>query len=96
VCRYVVRGFDDLNSGRCARRLRIAKLGDEQLGCRIGPRVELALEQRNKIPIVLERFGLASRSDQRLYDQPMCVLAQIVDRQRTMRRFKHFIRVTRS
>ena len=42
---------------------------------------------------MLERFGLASSGGERLYDQPMGVLAQVVDRQRTMGRFERLIRV---
>ena len=75
------RGLGDLlDSGRSARRLCAAKLGDERLGCRIGLRVQLALEQRNEVLVVLERFGLASRGGQRLYDQPMGILAHVVER----------------
>src|SRR5260370_32944585 len=70
------RGLGDLYSGRSARRLRSAKLADERPGCRIGLRVQLAFEQRNKVLIVLERFGLASRGGQRLYDQPMGLVTQ--------------------
>ena len=76
------RGLGDLlDSGRSARRLCAAKLGDERPGCRIGLRVQLALEQRNEVLVVLERFGLASRGGQRLYDQPMGVLAHVVERE---------------
>src|SRR5258708_6653879 len=46
---------------------------------RIGLRVQLALEQHNEVLIVLERFGLASRGNQRLYDQAMGVLAHVVE-----------------
>ena len=38
------------------------------------------LEQHNEVLVVLERFGLASRGGQRLYDQPMGVLAHVVER----------------
>ena len=69
-----------LDGRRSARRLRAAQLGDERLGCRIGLRVQLALEQRNEVLVVLERFGLASRGGQRLYDQPMGILAHVVER----------------
>src|SRR5260370_39458333 len=65
------RGLGDLNSGRSARRLRSAKLGDERPGCRIGLRVQFALEQRNEGLVVLERFCLASSGGQRLYEQHM-------------------------
>jgi hypothetical protein len=44
---------------------------------------------------VLERFGPASCGGQPLYDQSMGVLAQIIDRQRTMGRFERFIWVIR-
>ena len=90
------RSLGDLpDSAGSARLPRTAKLGDKQLGCRIGLRVQLALEQRDEILIVLERFGLAPCGGQPLYDQPMRVLAQIVDRQRTMGCLKRFMRVTR-
>src|SRR5438552_3905230 len=42
---------DDLLGGLCA-----AKLGHERFGCRIGLSVQLALEQRNEVLVVLERF----------------------------------------
>ncbi len=74
------RGLGNLGSGQSAWRLCGAKLGDERPGCRIGLRVQLALQQCDEVVVVLERFGLSSRSDQRLYDQPMGVLAQVVER----------------
>ena len=60
--------------------LGAAELGDERPGCSIGLRVQLALEQCNEVFVMPECFGLASRGGQRLYDQPVGVLAQVVDR----------------
>src|SRR5262249_17218206 len=71
-----------------ALRLRAAELGDKRLGCRIGLRVQLALEQRNEVFVPLERFGLASRGGERLQEQPMRVLTQTVDRNGPARRFE--------
>ena len=75
------RGLGDLlDSRRSARRLCAAQLGDERPGCRIGLGVQLAPEQRNEVFVVPERFGIASRGGERLYDQPMRVLTHVVER----------------
>jgi hypothetical protein len=64
--------------------LRGAKLGDERPGRGIGPCVELTLQQRNEVLVVLERFGFAPRGGERLYDQPMGVFAHVVERDGTL------------
>ena len=77
---------------RASRALAISlTVGDPLGGCVLrssatsdlvaasGSRVQLALEQRNEVLVVLERFGLASCGGQRLYDQPMGVLAHVVE-----------------
>ena len=65
---------------RSARRLCAAQLRDERPGCRIGLGVQLVPEQRDEVFVVPERFGLASRGGERLHDQPMGVLAHVVER----------------
>ena len=50
------------------------------MGRGIGLCVQLVLKQCNEVLVVLERLGFASRGGQRLHDQPMGVLAHVVER----------------
>ena len=63
-----------------------ADLAHQALRLRLGRDVELALQQRGEILEVLQRIRAPAAGRERRDDEPMRVLAQIVDRKRTLRR----------
>ena len=77
------------------RRVSLAGAALAAVAARCGPRpasafvarrapCQLALEKRGQILVVLEGLGLAAGGRQRLHDQPVRVLAHVVERDRAL------------
>ena len=73
--------------------IRHAQLVRDRLRARVRLDVQLALEQRDGVLVVLQRVGLATRAGERAQGEPVRVFAQIVDRDRALRGFERRIEI---